>query len=67
MSNSATTLIRMPAVRAALGFVSDSNRPVIAACERFNIPVVALSSRMKAIRSSDLETLISRASGTEVA
>jgi hypothetical protein len=63
--STATQLMRLPAVRAALGVTQ--NRTVIAACRRFNIPVVAVSCRMKAIRASDFETLISRASGKEPA
>jgi hypothetical protein len=53
--------MRLPQVRVALGVTQ--NRTVIAACRRFNIPVVAVSCRIKAIRTSDLELLIDRASG----
>lgn len=60
MSTTVTTLMHLPAVRAALGVTQ--NRTVIAACRRHKIPVVAVSCRLKAIRASDLETLISRAS-----
>jgi hypothetical protein len=65
MSSPATALMRLPAVRAALGVTQ--NRTVIAACRRFDIPVVSVSCRLKAIRASDFETLISRAAGKELA
>jgi hypothetical protein len=54
-----TQLVRFPAVREALGVVQ--NRTVIAMCRRFNVPIVAISCRTKAIRASDFETLITRA------
>jgi hypothetical protein len=61
MSTAATQLMRLPQVRVALGVTQ--NRTVLNACRRFNIPVVAVSCRMKAICASDLERLICRASG----
>jgi hypothetical protein len=57
--------MRLPAIRAALGVTQ--NRTVIAACRRFDIPVVSVSCRLKAIRASDFETFISRAAGKELA
>lgn len=65
MSAATNQLVRFPAVREALGVVQ--NRTVLNACRRFNIPVVSVSCRLKAIRASDLEKLIDRASGMEIA
>jgi hypothetical protein len=53
-------ILRLPAVRAALGCVS--NRPIIRACAKYGIPIVSISSKMRGIRATDLEVLISRAS-----
>jgi hypothetical protein len=62
MSAATTTLVRFPEVRAALGV--KSNRPIVAACKRHNIPIVAISAKMRSLRASDLERLISCASET---
>jgi hypothetical protein len=60
-----TTLVRFPEVRAALGVAS--NRPIVRACAKYGIPIVAISAKMRSIRATDLEVLISRASTLEIA
>jgi hypothetical protein len=50
MSAATTTLVRFPEVRAALGV--KSNRPIVAACKRHNIPIVAISAKMRSLRAS---------------
>ena len=59
-----THLIRMPEVRRRLGFAQ--SRTVLAAAERFQIPICRLNSRVLALRRSDLEKLIARSAGEAV-
>lgn len=54
-------LIKFPDVRKALDY--SDNRSVRKACKRFSIPIVALNSRVLALRQSDLEKLIARSAG----
>lgn len=60
---SASELVHFPEIRRRLGV--DSNRSVRAACSRFSIPVIDLNRKVKALRSSDYELLLARASGLE--
>ena len=56
-----THLVRMPEVRRRLGFAQ--SRAVLAAAEKFQIPVCRLNARVFALRQSDLEKLIARSTG----
>jgi hypothetical protein len=58
-------LVKFPDIRRALDYAD--NRSVKKACVRFSIPIVALNSRVLALRQSDFETLLARASGMEIA
>ena len=59
MSVHPTQLVRFPAIREALGIAQ--NHPLLAMCRRHNIPVVNLSSRARALRLSDYEALLTKA------
>lgn len=54
------SLLHFPALANAMGF--KSTRAVRQLCHRYSIPVVKLSERMNALRQSDYELLLSRAS-----
>jgi hypothetical protein len=56
-------LVKFPDVRKALDYAD--NRSVRKACKRFSIPIVALNSRVLALKQSDFETLLNRASRLE--
>lgn len=56
----ATHLIRFPAVRAALGV--SCNRTLKAACQRHNVPIVEISTRVKALTPQGYALLLERAS-----
>jgi len=60
-----TALMRMPAVRTALGV--KSNATARAWCARWNIPIVEINSRAKAVRVADLERSLMAAAGKELA
>jgi hypothetical protein len=53
-------LVPIPAVSDALGF--SESRPTYRALERFGIPIVRISPRRIAIRRSDFEVLLQKAS-----
>lgn len=57
------TLVHLPAVASALGF--ESTRAVRVLCDRYSIPVIRLNGRQNALRASDYELLLDRASGKE--
>lgn len=59
MSVHPTQLVRFPAIREALGIAQ--NHTILAMCRRHNIPVVNLSSRARALRLSDYEALLTKA------
>ncbi|SIO53800.1 hypothetical protein SAMN05443247_07615 [Bradyrhizobium erythrophlei] len=61
---STTDLVRFPEIRRQTGL---ENRGIKKACERFGVQWLAINSRVLAIRRSDLETLLDRASQREVA
>ena len=54
-------LVHMPEVRRRLGFAQ--SRAVLAAAEKFQIPICRLNARVFAFRQSDLEKLIARSAG----
>jgi hypothetical protein len=58
-------LIHLPVVAAALGF--QSTRAVQVLCERFDIPIIRLSKRVRAMKQSDYTRLIAKASQREAA
>jgi hypothetical protein len=60
-----TALMRMPEVRVALGV--KSNQTARAWCARWNIPIVEINSRAKAVRVADLERSLMAAAGKELA
>jgi hypothetical protein len=55
-------LIRFDALRGLTGFSARSLRQ---ACNRHRVPIVKLNRRVFALRASDYETLLTRASGKE--
>jgi hypothetical protein len=62
---SALQLIHFSEARRLVGF--DSTKALKNACQRFNVPIVKLNRRVFALRHSDLELLLDRASGKEIA
>jgi hypothetical protein len=56
----ATALIRFADARAALGVAT--NRTLKAACTRHNVPIVEISSRVKALTPQGYALLLERAS-----
>lgn len=61
MSHGLETIHRLSEVRDAMRF--KSNRALKAACERYGVPILDLSRQSKALRQSDYELLLARASG----
>ena len=57
--SAATELVRFPDARRQLGM---GNREIKKACIRFGVPWITINSRVLALRRSDLETLLDRAS-----
>jgi hypothetical protein len=62
---SALQLIHFAEARQLVGF--DSTKALKNACLRFDVPIVRLNRRVFALRQSDLELLLDRASGKEIA
>jgi hypothetical protein len=58
-------LLHFPIIADALGF--ESTRAVKRLCERHEIPVIKLNKRVNALRASDYELLLQRASQLEPA
>jgi len=58
------TLIHYPDVKRALGL--KSTKGLAAVCARYEIPTVRLTRRVFALRASDYERLLQRASGEAV-
>jgi len=56
--------MRLPEVRAALGV--KSNATVRTWCERWNVPIISINSRAKAVRVADLERSLLAAAGKEL-
>jgi hypothetical protein len=55
-------LIHFREVRHQLGF---ETRTLVRMCDRFDVPLVRLNKRHFALKRSDYELLLKRASGTE--
>jgi hypothetical protein len=62
--SAATELVKFPEARRMLGM---ENRAIKSACHRHGIPWLEINSRVLALRRSDLESLLNRASRHEVA
>lgn len=62
---SALQLIHFAEARRLVGF--ESTKGLKNACQRFQIPIVKLNRRVFALRQSDFELLLDRASGKEIA
>jgi hypothetical protein len=62
MSSATTELVRFPEARRQLGM---ENRAIKKACVRFGVQWLQINSRVLALRRSDLETLLARASTGE--
>ena len=56
-------LMRLPAARAAIG--CKSNATLRKWCERWDIPIVEINSRSKAVLATDLERSLLAAAGKE--
>jgi hypothetical protein len=61
MSAALPQLVHLPEIKKALGF--SDRRAVQRLCARHDITLIRLSSRAIAMRASDFETLLDRASG----
>jgi hypothetical protein len=61
---STTELVRFPEIRRQTGL---ENRAIKTACGRFGIQWLRINSRVLALRRTDLETLLDRASRRETA
>jgi hypothetical protein len=61
MLDTSLQLIHFPAIRRAIGF--ESNKSLHRACIAFDIPVVVLNRKVKALRQSDYSLLLQRATG----
>jgi hypothetical protein len=57
-------LMRLPAARAAIG--CKSNATLRAWCAKWNVPIVELNSRSKAVPTADLERSLLAAAGREL-
>ena len=62
---SATALMRLPEVRAALGV--KSNATVKSWCARWGVEIIELNARARAVRVADLERSLLAAAGKESA
>jgi hypothetical protein len=60
-----TALMRFPAARACIGV--KSNQTLRAWCARYNVPIVEINSRAKAVRVADLERSLLAAAGKDLA
>jgi hypothetical protein len=61
---SAAALMRLPEVREALGV--KSNATVRSWCARWNVPIIEINSRARAVRVADLERSLLAAAGKEL-
>jgi hypothetical protein len=62
---SAAALMRLPEARAALGV--KSNQTLRAWCAKWDIPIIEINSRAKAVYTADLERSLLAAAGKELA